>query len=39
MKAKYGYVGRMLFVNLSDGKTRTEELSEDWPKDSSAAMA
>jgi aldehyde:ferredoxin oxidoreductase len=32
MKAKYGYVGRMLFVNLSDGKTRTEELSEDLTK-------
>ncbi len=32
MKAKYGYVGRMLFVNLSDGKTRTEELSEDLAK-------
>ena len=33
MKAKYGYIGRMLFVNLSDGKTRTEELSEDLAKD------
>jgi aldehyde:ferredoxin oxidoreductase len=32
MKAKYGYIGRMLFVNLSDGKTRTEELSEDLAK-------
>jgi aldehyde:ferredoxin oxidoreductase len=32
MKAKYGYVGRMLFVNLSDGKTRMEELSEDLAK-------
>lgn len=32
MKAKYGYLGRMLFVNLSDGKTRTEELSEDLAK-------
>ena len=32
MKAKFGYVGRMLFVNLSDGKTRTEELSEDLAK-------
>jgi aldehyde:ferredoxin oxidoreductase len=29
MRAKYGYIGRMLFVNLSDGKSRTEELSED----------
>ncbi len=29
MKAKYGYIGRMLFVDLSTGKTRTEELSED----------
>lgn len=29
MKVRYGYVGRMLFVNLSDGKTRTEELSEE----------
>jgi aldehyde:ferredoxin oxidoreductase len=32
LKAKYGYVGRMLFVNLSDGKTRTEEVSEDLAK-------
>ena len=32
MKAKYGYVGRMLFVDLSEGKTRTEELSEDLAK-------
>jgi len=32
MKAKYGYLGRMLFVNLSDGKTRTEELSEELAK-------
>jgi aldehyde:ferredoxin oxidoreductase len=32
VKAKYGYVGRMLFVNLSDGKTRTEEVSEDLAK-------
>jgi aldehyde:ferredoxin oxidoreductase len=32
MKAKYGYIGRMLFVNLSEGKTRTEELSEDLAK-------
>jgi aldehyde:ferredoxin oxidoreductase len=29
MKAKYGYIGRMLFVNLSEGKTRAEELSDD----------
>ncbi len=29
MKAKYGYIGRMLFVNLSEGKTRSEELSEE----------
>ena len=32
MKAKYGYIGRMLFVNLSDGITRTEDLSEDLAK-------
>jgi aldehyde:ferredoxin oxidoreductase len=32
MKAKYGYVGRVLFVNLSEGKARTEELSEDVAK-------
>jgi aldehyde:ferredoxin oxidoreductase len=32
MKAKYGYVGRMLTVNLTDRKTRTEELSEDLAK-------
>jgi len=29
MKARYGYVGKMLFVNLSDGTMRQEELSED----------
>jgi len=29
MKAKYGYIGRMLFVNLTEGKTRTEELPEE----------
>ena len=29
MKAKYGYIGRMLFVNLSDGETHSEEISED----------
>ena len=32
MKARYGYIGRMLFVNLSDGMTRTEDLSEDLAK-------
>ncbi len=32
MIAKYGYIGRMLFVNLSDGTTRTEDLSEDLAK-------
>lgn len=32
MKAKYGYIGKMLFVNLSNGTTRTEELSEDLAK-------
>jgi aldehyde:ferredoxin oxidoreductase len=29
MNAKYGYIGKMLFVNLSDGKFRTEELTEE----------
>jgi aldehyde:ferredoxin oxidoreductase len=29
MKARYGYVGKMLFVNLSDGTIQQEELSED----------
>ena len=29
MKARFGYIGRMLFVNLSDGTTRVEDLSED----------
>jgi aldehyde:ferredoxin oxidoreductase len=29
MNAKYGYVGRMLFVNLSDRSMRIEDLSED----------
>ena len=29
MKARYGYMGKMLFVNLSDGKIREEDLSED----------
>jgi len=32
MKAKYGYVGKMLFVNLSEGTIRQEELSEDLAK-------
>jgi aldehyde:ferredoxin oxidoreductase len=32
MKAKYGYIGSMLFVNLSEMKTHTEELSEDMAK-------
>jgi len=29
MRAKYGYLGKMLFVNLSDGKIQEEELSEE----------
>ncbi len=29
MKARYGYIGKMLFVDLSDGTIRQEELSED----------
>ena len=29
MKARYGYVGKMLFVNLSNGTICQEELSED----------
>ena len=29
MKAKYGYIGSMLFVNLSEMKIHREELSED----------
>lgn len=29
MKARYGYTGNMLFVDLSAGKVRTEELSEE----------
>ena len=29
MKAKYGYMGKLLFVNLSDMSTRDEELSEE----------
>ncbi|MEJ2108710.1 MAG: aldehyde ferredoxin oxidoreductase N-terminal domain-containing protein, partial [Acidobacteriota bacterium] len=33
MKARYGYVGKMLFVNLSDGTIRQEELSEEMAKD------
>jgi aldehyde:ferredoxin oxidoreductase len=28
MKVKYGYMGKMLFVNLSDGKIREEEITE-----------
>jgi aldehyde:ferredoxin oxidoreductase len=32
MSAKHGYIGKMMFVDLSDGKTRTEELSEDLAK-------
>ncbi len=32
MKAKYGYMGKILFVNLSDGKVWEEELSEDLAK-------
>lgn len=32
LKAKYGYIGKLLFVNLSDGTTRTEDLSEDLAK-------
>ena len=32
MKAKNGYVGRMLFVNLTERKTRIEELSEELAK-------
>jgi aldehyde:ferredoxin oxidoreductase len=32
MKAKFGYVGRLLFVNLSDGTIRSEELDEDLAK-------
>jgi len=29
MKARYGYIGKMLFVNLNDGTIQQEELSED----------
>ena len=29
MKAKYGYIGKMLFVNLSEMAVREEELSEE----------
>jgi aldehyde:ferredoxin oxidoreductase len=29
MKAKHGYLGKMLFVNLSEGKIQEEDLSED----------
>ena len=29
MRAKYGYLGKMLFVNLSEGKIQEEDLSED----------
>jgi aldehyde:ferredoxin oxidoreductase len=29
MKAKYGYIGKLLFVNLSDMAVREEELSEE----------
>jgi aldehyde:ferredoxin oxidoreductase len=32
MRAKHGYIGNMLFLNLSDGTSRTEELSEDLAK-------
>jgi aldehyde:ferredoxin oxidoreductase len=32
MKADFGYIGRMLFVDLSSGETRIEELSEDLAK-------
>jgi aldehyde:ferredoxin oxidoreductase len=32
MKAKYGYIGSMLFVNLSNGTFRTEDLPEDLAK-------
>jgi aldehyde:ferredoxin oxidoreductase len=32
MKAKYGYTGSLLFVNLSDGTIRTEDLPEDLAK-------
>ena len=29
MKAQYGYMGRMLFVDLASGKTHEEDLSEE----------
>ena len=32
MKAKYGYMGKMLFVNLSESKIQEEDLSEDLAK-------
>jgi len=32
MRAKYGYLGKMVFVNLSDGKIQEEDLSEDLAK-------
>ena len=32
MRAKYGYLGKMLFVNLSEGKIQEEDLSEDLAK-------
>jgi aldehyde:ferredoxin oxidoreductase len=32
MKAKYGYMGKILFVNLSDGKIQEEDLSGDMAK-------
>ena len=32
MKAKYGYMGKMLFVNLTNRKTHEEDLSEELAK-------
>ena len=33
MKAEYGYMGKMLFVDLSNGKTHEEELSDELARD------
>jgi aldehyde:ferredoxin oxidoreductase len=33
MRARYGYMGKMLFVDLSSGKVREEELTEELARD------
>jgi aldehyde:ferredoxin oxidoreductase len=33
MKVQYGYIGKMLFVDLTHGKTHEEDLSEELAKD------